>query len=85
MAALRDDGTLWTWGRIDIRPTHPQEIRSHIPVQVGTVNDAVHMTLWRDTMLFVRRDGSVWKHSINDGDGPATNPQLRRVPLFGEP
>lgn len=84
MAALRDDGTLWTWGRIEIRPTHPQLVTTNIPVQVGAVNDAVHMTLWRDTMLFVRRDGSVWKHAV-DGDGPATNPQLRRVPLFGEP
>jgi hypothetical protein len=84
MGVRRRDGSLWTWG-VSRMPTDGDSRSGAVrtPTRISDVSDAVHMALWRRALLFVRRDGSVWRHD-SWFDGPADNARPVRIARFGE-
>ncbi len=59
--AVRDDGTLWTWGgnwwgQLGDGSTE----KNPVPSKVGEVNDILSVAAGTSTTLVVKKDGSVW-------------------------
>ena len=69
--AVAQDGTLWTWGSSNATlPGHPtQQLPSKtLPVQVEFVDNVADIALGDESILILKRDGTVWAYGI----GPVT-------------
>ena len=59
--AIRDDGTLWTWGQGNYGKTgHGNTTDTSSPVQVGSLTDWSNLSLGTDGMCAVKTDGTMW-------------------------
>ena len=60
-AALKRDGTVWTWGNNDSGQLGDGTTTSHaIPQRVGGIRDVAHLAAGNDATLVVKTDGTVW-------------------------
>ena len=88
-AALKSDGTLWTWGynadgRLGINTSAASSIGRSSPAQVGTRTDWARVFVGH---LAVRRDGTIWSWGLNPssgilGDNQTANFRSSPVQLF---
>lgn len=83
-AAIKTDGTLWTWGDYQYGQLGIGAVTSDAgsPVQVGTANDWVFVTANWYTVFAIKSNGTLWAWGQNTygklGDGTQTN---RNVPV----
>lgn len=69
--AVAEDGTLWAWGSANtILPGKPaQQLPSKtLPVRVGFVDNVADIALGDESILILKKDGTVWAY----GTGPVT-------------
>jgi ELWxxDGT repeat protein len=67
VAAIRQDGTLWTWGNSAFGQLgHGNQFSQSSPVRVGFDNDWVAVACG-DHTLALKADGSLWSWGRNDG------------------
>lgn len=77
IVALRDDGTVWTWGRIagEIFPDKSTYTDRSTPLQVN-IDNVTAISVGGAHCLMLKTDGSVWSWGFNDdgqlGDGTNT-------------
>jgi alpha-tubulin suppressor-like RCC1 family protein len=76
--ALKDDGTVYTWGRNDYGQVGDGTTTNRFtPYQVTEIGDAVAIAAGKDFTLVLKRDSTVWGWGRNDdgqlGDGTTTN------------
>jgi len=76
-AAIKDDGTLWTWGNNSQgRLGHNNTTYLSSPVQVGALTDWYQISAHR-SMAAIKTDGTLWAWGPNAsgqiGDGTRTN------------
>jgi alpha-tubulin suppressor-like RCC1 family protein len=78
--ALKDDGTVWTWGRLVQVSNGPGQSFSDIPIQVPSLSDVVAISAGPDYDLALTADGTVWSWGADDfgqlGDGGVSQPRL---------
>lgn len=78
-AAIKSDGTLWTWGDYQYGQLGIGAVTSDAgsPVQVGTANDWVFVTANWHTVFAIKSNGTLWAWGQNTygklGDGTTTN------------
>lgn len=83
-AAIKTDGTLWTWGDHQYGQLGIGAVTTDAgsPVQVGTANDWVFVTAGWYTVFAIKSNGTLWAWGQNTygklGDGTQTN---RNVPV----
>src|SRR5205814_1046052 len=65
--ALKNDGTVWTWGYEHYAPQIGQDISNNSPVQVADLTDVVDIAAGFEHVVAVKADGTVWTW----GDGSA--------------
>jgi alpha-tubulin suppressor-like RCC1 family protein len=63
-AALRNDGTVWTWGRLDSLGDLPNSV---VPIQVSGISHVTSIGMGGAHILAIRQDGTVWAWGDNDG------------------
>jgi alpha-tubulin suppressor-like RCC1 family protein len=82
---VRDDGSLWCWGRNQRGQLGDGTITDrHQPVQIGTATDWRSVSTTNIHTCGIRSDGSLWCWGLNDvaqasGDGTPTNGVLTPV------
>lgn len=78
--ALREDDTVWTWGKTYIGPSNTSEYGKSI-VQVP-ISDVVAISAGLDYTLALKKDGTVWAWGNNDCEqlGDGTN-ETRDTPV----
>ena len=87
-AALKNDGTVWAWGRNDMGQLGDDttDIRS-TPVQVGDLSNVTAITAGMSHTVALKNDGTVWAWGRNDmgqlGDGTTSTPRLTPVVVSG--
>lgn len=60
-AALKSDGSVWTWGKNDVGQLgNGSNISSDIPRRVAGVGEVSVMAAGNDATLVVKKDGTVW-------------------------
>lgn len=77
-AAIRDDGTLWTWGsNASGQLGHRNRTVRSSPVQVGTLTNWKKVWVGDEYMFAVKTDGTLWAWGLNGlgqlGDGTTIN------------
>lgn len=78
MAALKSDGTVWTWGRNSNGQLGDGTTTDrYSPVQVNGLTDVIAIAAGRDHTSAVKNDGTVWTWGLNFsgqlGDGTTTD------------
>ena len=78
--ALKDDGTVWAWGRLigDAKPT---------PVKVNGLDHVVDISTYGSACIVLKDDGSVWGWGLDEGSGifgnhsivNSTNPAMNYI------
>jgi len=69
--AIKTDGTMWGWGKNEVGTLGLDNFNSQAtPVQVGTDNDWVEVSIGRNHSIALKSDGSIW------GAGEANNGAL---------
>ena len=67
-AALKPDGSLWTWGKNpDGQLGHDDKVSISSPVSVFGGHSFIKMSVGRNFMLALKGDGSAWAWGNNDG------------------
>jgi alpha-tubulin suppressor-like RCC1 family protein/uncharacterized protein YjdB len=65
-AAIKADGTLWTWGRgNDAILGHGNVDHMNVPTQVGTENTWRHISMGSSHAAAIRSDGTLWAWGAN--------------------
>lgn len=64
--AVREDGSVWTWGDVLLLGDTDYSYVGTTPVQVPGLSDAVEVTVSFWANLAVRRDGTLWGWGYND-------------------
>ncbi len=68
-AAIKNDGTLWTWGRNeDGQLGIGNKVNQDNPVKVGTDNNWVNVSAGDAHTIAIKQDGTIWSWGRN-GDG----------------
>jgi alpha-tubulin suppressor-like RCC1 family protein len=75
--ALKEDGTVWAWGRNDYGQLGVPGSYSVIPMRVGSVNQVVAIAAGQNHSLALKADGTVWAWGYNGygqlGDNTSSN------------
>lgn len=59
--AIKNDGTLWGWGNNKVGAIGTGSYQAYaVPVQIGTDNDWVAISMGRAHSLALKKDGSIW-------------------------
>ncbi|MFC1779696.1 DUF1566 domain-containing protein [Thermodesulfobacteriota bacterium] len=82
-AYVRDDGTLWSWGKNNYGQLGDGTLLAHyVPELVGVDTDWDHLSVGASHVLAIKEDGTLWAWGNNQsgqlGDGSTTN---RLVPV----
>lgn len=66
--AIKDDGTLWAWGRNDLYQLGDgTEVKKNIPTQIGTANNWVKVHAGFASSFGIKADGTLWGWGHNSG------------------
>ncbi len=66
-AAIRADGSLWTWGRNDSKQLGDDTTTDRLsPINVFTTSDFIDVAASSDTTAAIKSDGSLWAWGAND-------------------
>ena len=67
-AALKSDGTLWTWGdnsKGQLGNGNTTGTDSNVPVQIGSATDWIAIAAGKDHTLAIKRNGTLWAWGRN--------------------
>lgn len=64
--AIKDDGTLWAWGRnVLYQLGDGTEVNKNIPIQIGTANNWVNIHAGYSSSYGIKADGTLWAWGSN--------------------